>query len=69
MRVAFELINHRYNAGKPTIITSEWYLTELLEVDEGTFSRVYEKSKGYQLTINRSAEKNRRTAGAKSEQL
>ncbi len=69
VRVAFELINHRYNASKPTIITSEWYITELLEVDEGTFSRVYEKSKGFQLTINRSAEKNRRTVGAKSEQI
>lgn len=61
IRIAFELINHRYNARKPTLITSEWYLSELMDIDEGTFSRVYQVARDYAITIGREAGKNWRT--------
>lgn len=63
VRIAFEIINARYIANLPTIITSEWHLVpELLSVDEGTFSRVYEKTKegGFNFKIARDSSKNMR---------
>lgn len=61
IRIAFELVNHRYNAKKPTLITSEWYMAELMDIDEGTFSRVYQVARDYAITIGREAGKNWRT--------
>lgn len=62
VRLAFELINGRYVEDKILVISSEWLLTqELLAVDEGTFSRVYEKSKGCRVEIKREAGRNYRT--------
>ena len=65
VKIAFMLINDRYTARKPTIITSEWNLTdELLDIDEGTFSRVYERTKGgYLIEIENGQGKNYRTRG------
>lgn len=51
IRVAFELINARYNRGKPTIISTEWLMDELLNFDEATFSRVKQLSSGYMAQI------------------
>ena len=66
LRVAFELINSRYVSGKPTIISSERYLGEIFELDEATGGRIYEKSRGYTLIIDRAAERNyRRKDGEK----
>ena len=63
IRVAFELLDYRYAERKPTIITSEWLLsTELMDIDAGTFSRVYEMSKGYLVEIAPGKGKNWRTA-------
>ena len=63
VRLAFELINTRSVENKIVIISSEWLLTqELLAVDEGTFSRVYEKSKGYRIEIKREEGRNYRTS-------
>lgn len=65
VRLAFELINSRYVEDKMLIISSEWLLTqELMSIDEGTFSRVYEKTKGYRLEISRGAGRNYRIGGA-----
>ena len=61
VRVAFEIIDGRYKSGKPLIITSEWYLEELMDADEAVFSRVYEKSKGYKAEIKRGNGRNYRT--------
>lgn len=62
IRVAFELFDYRYAERKPTIITSEWMLsTELMDIDAGTFSRMYEMSKGYLIEITPGKGKNWRT--------
>lgn len=54
IKIAFTILNARYYMNKPTIISSEWDLLEhLLSADEGTFSRVYERSKGYTVIIDR----------------
>jgi DNA replication protein DnaC len=64
VRLAFELINGRYVENKIVVISSEWLLTqELLAVDEGTFSRVYERSKGYRVEIKREEGRNYRIDG------
>lgn len=64
VKIAFMIINNRYNSRKPTIITSEWFLSDdLMEIDEGTFSRIYERTKGgFLLEINPGEGKNYRTA-------
>jgi DNA replication protein DnaC len=60
VKVAFELLNGRYAGNKPVIITSEWLLSELVDADEGTFSRVYEKAKGFRVEVKREAGRNQR---------
>lgn len=60
VRIAYEIINHRYINKMPTIISSERYLSELIEVDEATGSRIAERSNGYCLTIGRDTKKNHR---------
>ena len=62
MRVAFELLNARYNRGLPTLISSEWLSAELLAVDEATFSRALERAKGFTLDIARQEGRNFRIA-------
>ena len=61
IKVAFTILNARYLLNKPTIISSEWDLLEhLLPADEGVFSRVYERSKGYTVSIARTPGNNYR---------
>lgn len=56
---AFELINARYNdPEKITILSSELTQDELLDVDEATFGRIYER--GTVLTIGRNRQRNYR---------
>lgn len=67
IRLAFTVLDGRYTRNLPTIISSEWYLIdELLPVDEGVFSRVYERCKGYTLSISRDAANNYRLARVKA---
>lgn len=47
INIMFEILNPRYLSHKPCIITSELYAEEILEIDEGTFSRVIERANGY----------------------
>jgi DNA replication protein DnaC len=63
VKIAFMIINNRYNSRKPTILTSEWFLSDdLMEIDEGTFSRIYERTRGgFLLEINPGPGKNFRT--------
>lgn len=43
IRLAFEIINERYtNPQLVTVISSEWHMSELLEIDEATASRIFE---------------------------
>lgn len=61
IKIAFTILNARYLMNKPTIISSEWNLLEqLLAADEGVFSRVYERCKGYTISISRTPENNYR---------
>lgn len=63
VRVAFELIDARYRMDRPTIISCEWLMDELLQMDEGVFSRVYEKSRGFIAQIGRENGRNFRLWG------
>lgn len=60
IRLAFEVLNFRYINRMPTILSSEWYLTEIIDMDEATGSRIAERSNGYQLTLGRDKAKNHR---------
>ena len=60
LKYIIEIINYRYTKDLKTIITSEKTLTELLEIDEATFSRMVEKSNGYISNIAKDMKKNYR---------
>lgn len=60
VKVAFEILDARYRMNLPTIISTEWMMSELLELDEGTFSRVYQKSRRYIAEISRAPGRNMR---------
>lgn len=48
VNLAFELLNARYNnGGLLTLLSSELTMEKLLDVDEGTASRIYERSKDH----------------------
>lgn len=50
VNLAFELINYRYlQKDTLTLISTELTLEELLDIDEATGGRIYERSKGYRL--------------------
>ena len=46
INIAYEIINHRYISKLETIISSEWYMQELLDFDEATASRIAERAGG-----------------------
>lgn len=59
--IGFEIINYRYGQkDKPTIISSEKSIKEILSLQQGLGSRIYQKSNGYCLTIEADANKNYR---------
>ncbi len=61
IRLAFMILNERYVRNKPTVISCEWDLIgQLLPADEGVFSRVYERCKGYTVSIPRDVKYNYR---------
>lgn len=50
VRIAFEILNSRYNdTSLRTLISSEYSLSEICQIDEALGSRIYERSKGYRL--------------------
>lgn len=50
VRIAFEILNSRYNdSNLRTIISSEYTLSDICQIDEALGSRIYERSKGYRL--------------------
>ena len=64
--LAFEIINHRLIEGdKITIISSEKGLDEIIDYDEATMSRIYQKAGEYKIYISRDKEKNYRLRGMK----
>lgn len=67
INAAFEIINYRYcNPNLLTIVSSEWTVEDLLDIDEATGSRIYERAdkqkKAYSIGKDRS--RNYRTRGA-----
>lgn len=60
VRLAYQIINARYASGKSTIISCEWYLKEeLVDIDEATFSRVYQRcSKCFNVSLKRDKSRN-----------
>ena len=64
INLAFEIINHRLlDNEKITIISSEKMLDELMEYDEATMSRIYQKTGIYKLNIGKDRNKNYRLRG------
>lgn len=61
IRLAYELINYRYNnAGLITIISSERLIGEILDIDEATGGRLVEYAGDYMINIGRNKARNYR---------
>lgn len=60
LRILFQLINYRYVNKLPTIISSERYVSELIDLDEATGTRIYERAKGYTVSVKRDKARNQR---------
>lgn len=56
INIMYEIINHRYLARLPIVLTTERTVTEMMEIDEATASRLVEMSKGYIVTFGREIE-------------
>ena len=63
IRLAYEIINARYNRRKITIISSERHISEITEIDEAIGGRIYEYAKGYTVNIARDTARNYRLKG------
>ena len=61
VRLAYEILNYRYNnPDLITIISSEYVIKDLLKIDEAVGSRIYQRSKEYQFNIAPDIKKNYR---------
>lgn len=61
VRLAYEILNYRYNnPDLITIISSEYMIKDLLKIDEAVGSRIYQRSKDYQVNIAPDIKKNYR---------
>lgn len=64
INLAFEIINHRLlSKDKITIISSEKMLDEIMDYDEATMSRIYQKTGDYKINIPKDRAKNYRLKG------
>lgn len=60
VKLAFEILNYRYINKLPTILSSEWGISELNDMDEATGSRIAERSNGFRMMISRDKARNYR---------
>ena len=61
INVAFEILNARYNRkGLITIISTEFFIDEIVDIDQAVGSRIFEKSKQFQNNIGRIRTRNYR---------
>jgi DNA replication protein DnaC len=60
VKLAFELIDYRYRNNMITIISTEWTMQQLRQIDEAIAGRINQMSKGYQFVINEDQKKNYR---------
>ena len=51
INIMFEVINYRYVNHLPILVSSERTIEEILSIDEGIGSRIYEMCRGYMVTI------------------
>ena len=58
VKFAHELLNYRYVEKKRTIISSELFIDDILEIDEAVGSRIYQMSKGHCVEIGYDKNKN-----------
>lgn len=66
MRLAFDLLNARYLNRLPTIISSEWHIGELAEMDEAVASRIFEMAGEFVVNIRRDKARNWRYRNVKT---
>lgn len=60
INIAFEIINYRYNNRLKTIISSEWLIGGLVEIDEAIAGRINEIAGKYCINIKKDPKKNYR---------
>lgn len=60
VRLAFDVLNYRYVNRLPTIISSEWFSSELAKIDEAVAGRVIESAGVYRVDIGRDKARNMR---------
>ena len=60
VNLAFEIINHRYINRKQTIISSEKFIDDILDIDEATGSRIREMCGGFIISVARKHGRNMR---------
>lgn len=63
IKLAFEIINYRYNNHLKTIISSEHNIDDMLSFDEALGSRIYERTKNYCISFSPDQKKNYRLYG------
>ena len=63
LRLAFDILNLRYLNRKPTIISSEWFMSELGTLDEAIAGRISEMCGRWKLDIGRDKARNYRLNG------
>ena len=51
INIMYEIINHRYLARLPIVLTTERTVSEMMEIDEATASRLVEMSREYIVTL------------------
>lgn len=56
INIMYELINHRYLARLPIVLTTERTIPEMMQIDEATASRLVEMSRNYIVTFGRDIE-------------
>lgn len=60
INLAFEILNHRYVSGLPTILSTEKLVRELTAIDEATASRILERCGRHVYAIARNQRRNHR---------
>lgn len=60
INIAFDILDYRYKNKLPTVISGERYIDELMQIDQGVASRIYQMSKGHETQITREKERNYR---------
>ena len=63
VKLAFELLDYRDRNHLITVISTEWTMPELSQIDEAIAGRINHMSKGYQFIIRKDPKKNYRLRG------